>query len=248
MAVAALSATLSFAADASPRTILAIGAHAGDMEITTGAVLAAERARGSRTALLHLTLGEGGSPKLPPAEYGRQKRWEAEEAAEALGAEVIFGPWRDGEVPDTEEARRYVAGVIRQVKPDYIFTHWRNSMHRDHSRTYTIVTEAVLLASLAGIDTGKPPYRGVRAVYYAENWEDKEGFHPYLYLNVADGLERWKEAVRKYQLFRGGVVSYPYLDYYESLARMRGIEASMKHAVAFEVDASGKKRVLERLP
>jgi hypothetical protein len=29
---------------------------------------------------------------------------------------------------------------------------------------------------------------------------------------------------------------------------MRGIEASMKHAVAFEVDASGKKRVLERLP
>ena len=97
---------------AAPRTILAIGAHCGDMEITTGAVLAAHHARGGRVVLLHLTLGEGGHPRKTPKDYGEQKRREAEEAAKALGAEVLFAPYRDGELPNTEETRRYVADVL----------------------------------------------------------------------------------------------------------------------------------------
>ena len=174
--------------------------------------------------LLHLTLGEGGNPKLAPAAYGAQKRREAIEAAKALGAEVRFGPYQDGELPDTEEVRRYVANVIREVKPEYIFTHWKRGMHRDHIRTSAIVSDAVLLASLAAVETGTPPHRGVRGFYFAENWEDKDGFQPFVYLDVTASLERWKEAVKKYQLFAGGVVAYPYLEYYEALARVRGAE------------------------
>jgi fucose permease len=45
-------------APAASRTILAIGAHAGDAENTSGAILA--RRLGDRLAILHLTLGEGG--------------------------------------------------------------------------------------------------------------------------------------------------------------------------------------------
>ena len=44
------------------------------MELTTGAVLLSVHQRGDRVVLLHLTLGEGGNPKLSPAEYGAQKR------------------------------------------------------------------------------------------------------------------------------------------------------------------------------
>ena len=51
-----------------PRTILAIGAHAGDMELTTGAVLLKQHALGDSVVLLHLTLGEGGNPKMSPAQ------------------------------------------------------------------------------------------------------------------------------------------------------------------------------------
>lgn len=245
--VASLYAVCGIAAEPD-RTILAVGAHAGDMEVTTGAVLAAHTARGGRVVLLHLTLGEGGNPKLAPREYGAQKRREALAAAKVLGAEVIFGPYRDGELPDTEEARRYVAGIIRKVKPHYVFTHWKRSMHRDHSRTQAIVSDAVLLASLAGVETGSPPHRGILGVYYAENWEDREDFHPYLYLDVSSSLERWKEAISKYQLYRGGVAAYPYADYYESLAHVRGAEAGKKLAVSFDVEPYTKKRVLDGLP
>jgi N-acetylglucosamine malate deacetylase 1 len=38
-------------------TVLAVGAHAGDMEIAAGAVLARHKRLGDRIVLLHLTLG-----------------------------------------------------------------------------------------------------------------------------------------------------------------------------------------------
>src|SRR5512141_3330861 len=59
-----------------PRTILAIGAHAGDMELTTGALLIKQHKAGDRIGIIHMTLGEGGNPKMPPTAYGAQKRRE----------------------------------------------------------------------------------------------------------------------------------------------------------------------------
>ena len=234
--------------EAQHRSILAVGAHAGDMELTAGAVLIHQKKQGDRIVLLHLTLGEGGDPKLSPKDYGEQKRREAIAAAKVLGAEVLFGPSKDGELPNDEAARRYVAGVIRQVKPTHIVTHWKNGIHKDHRNTSAVVADAVLLAELEAVETGTPVYRGVRGIYYAENWEDAEGFQPYLYVNISDELDQWKQSVRNYEFVRGGISSFPYLDYYEALARVRGAEAGRRDAVSFDLDASSKKVIRDSLP
>jgi len=238
----------ALAAKAADRTVLAIGAHAGDAEITTGAVLARHRRLGDRVVMLHLTLGEGGNPKLSPAAYGEQKRREALAAAQALGAEALFGPGRDGELRDTEEAARFVADVIRQVKPTHVITHWKASLHPDHEAAHRIVNAAVLLASLEGFVSAHPRHRGLRGVYYADNWEDAEGFSPYLYVDVTEDLAAWKAAVTCYEFIRGGISSFPYLEYYEALARVRGALAGRRFAVALEMEPSAKKRVLDTLP
>ncbi len=230
------------------KTILAIGAHCGDMEITCGAVLAKHRKLGDRVTILHLTLGEGGNLNMTPQTYGEQKRREADAAARIIGAQPIFAPYRDGELPNTEEVRHYVADVIREVKPTHIITHWRNSIHKDHAVTHAIVNDAVLLASLEGVATLHPRHREVRAIYYAENWEDPENFKPYLYVDVSSELEAWREAVTQYQFIKGGISSFPYLEYYEALARVRGAEAGTRYAVAFDVDPFEKKRVVNLLP
>ena len=235
-------------AQASPRTSLAIGAHAGDIELTAGEVLLAQHDRGDRIVLLHMTLGEGGNPRLTPEQYGAQKRREALAVAAAMGAEVLFAPYRDGEIPNTEEARRYVADVIRQVRPTLIITHWKNSMHRDHSNTSAIVQDAVLLASLDGVKTTHPPWRGVRGVWYAENWEDAEDFHPYVYVSTAGVVSRWREIVSAYEFAHGTTSGFAYLDYYAALATVRGAEARTGQAEAFDIDSYGKKRVLQSVP
>lgn len=238
----------AFPATAADRTVLAIGAHAGDAEITTGAILTRHKRLGDRVVILHLTLGEGGNPKMSPAAYGEQKRKEALAAAQALGAEALFGPWKDGELRDTEEAARFVANVIRQVKPTHVVTHWKASLHPDHEAAHRIVNAAVLLASLEGFPSAYPRHRGLRGVYYADNWEDAEGFVPYLYVDVTEDLAAWKAAVTSYEFIRGGISTFPYLEYYEALARVRGAVAGKRFAVALEVDPFAKKRVLDTLP
>ena len=230
------------------RTILAVGAHAGDVELTSGAVLARQRQLGDRVVILHLTLGERGNPRMTPSEYAIQKRREAEKAAATIGAEVVFGPYGDGEIPDDEAARHFVASVIRDVRPTHVITHWRESLHRDHARTHKIVDEAILLASLQDVDLPEPPHRGIRGIYFAENWEDAEGFEPYVYVNVTEAESVWEEAVTAYEFVGGGISSFHYLDYYKALHVLRGAEARAGRAVAFDVAPLGKKRVLDSLP
>jgi LmbE family N-acetylglucosaminyl deacetylase len=231
------------------RTILAIGAHAGDAELTTGLLLAKQRRLGDRTVILHLTLGEGGNPKLTPEVYGEQKRREAQAVAAALGADVLFAPYKDGQLPDDDVARRYVADVIRQVRPTHILTHWGESIHKDHAAAHRIVVDAVLLASLPGVVTEHPAWRGVRAVWYAENWEDPDGFHPFVYVAVApEDSTRWREAVAKYEFVGGKISSFAYLDYYSALMTLRGAESRRGRAVSFEIDQIGKKRIIDSLP
>ncbi len=229
-------------------TLLAVGAHAGDMEVAGGAVLAKHAKAGNRVVLVHLTLGERGNPKLSPEDYGRQKRREAEAAAKAIGAEVLFGAYGDGELTNNEESCRFVADIIRQVQPAYVITHWKNSIHKDHVAAHAITTDAVLLASLAGVKSAFPPHRGVRRVMFTENWEDKDGFNPYVYFDVSDSLADWEKCVREYEFIRGGISSFPYLDYYRALARVRGAEGGVGFAVCFEIDSWGKKQILRSLP
>jgi LmbE family N-acetylglucosaminyl deacetylase len=235
-------------AAAPARTILAIGAHAGDIELAAGAVLIKQHKLGDRVVILQMTLGEGGNPRLAPSLYAAQKRREALAADSVIGAETIFAPYHDGEIPNDEVVRRYVADVIRTVKPTYIITHWSHSIHKDHSYTSLIVQDAVLLASLEGVVTQHPAHRGVRGIFYTDNWEDAEAFTPYVYVQVTDEMTQWREAVTKYEFVGGHISSFKYLDYYDALATVRGAISGKGRAIAFDIDPFGKRRVLDSLP
>jgi LmbE family N-acetylglucosaminyl deacetylase len=228
-------------------TILAIGAHAADMELTAGAILASQKELGDRIVLLHMTLGEAGNPKLPPEKYAAQKRQEASHAAQQLGAELILGPYRDALLPNDEGARRFVVDVIRRVQPDYVITRWKNSFHKDHANTYAIVKDAVLMAELEAVKTDHPPYLGVKGVYYAENWEDDEGYKPYLFINASRGCEKWSKAIQAYQMVRGGISPFHYFEYYTSLVHMRGAQMGQTCAETLDVEDAQKRVNLQSL-
>jgi len=106
----------------------------------------------------------------------------------------------------------------------------------------------VLLASLEGVQTGHPAHRGLRGIYYADNWEDGEDFLPYVYVDVSDDMVQWRDAVTRYEFVRGGISSFRYLDYYDALSVVRGTIAGKQRAVAFDIDSFGKRRVLDSLP
>jgi hypothetical protein len=61
---------------------------------------------------------------------------------------------------------------------------------------HAITADAVLLSSLEGVQSENPRHRGVRGIYFAENWEDPEGFQPYVCIGVTDDdVAAWRDAV-----------------------------------------------------
>jgi len=222
--------------------ILAIGGHAGDAEISCGPALCHHVNLGKKVAMLHMTPGEKGHPEMSPERYAELKRTEAEYAAKAIGAQVYFLPYLDGELPVNDEVKFAVCDVIRQCRPSIVLTHWMKSIHKDHVSTSLNVPDAIFYAGVEGFKR-KAPAHYAGTLYYAENWEDREDFVPEVYLEVTtEDIKLWEEMTGKYALFRGEVVKFPYVDYYRSLARVRGAEVGFEYATAFMLPHGAHRR------
>ena len=217
------------------KTFLAIGGHIGDMELTCGGVLATQSLKGDKIVTLALTAGERGNPKtMTSSEYKVQKIKEAKEFAKMLGGEALVLDYPDGELPYNEEVVFKVAQIIRDVKPNVIFTHWKKSMHKDHEATYKIVRDASFLASVYDGDRLKGE-RCYAPVYLCENWEDRIDFDPYLMVDTTLGYDLWCEALKKHWFIMNSE-SFKYYDYYTHLSFVRGCLNKTRNAQAFNIE------------
>jgi LmbE family N-acetylglucosaminyl deacetylase len=192
-------------------SVLAIGAHPDDIELGCGATLLAHRRHGDRVAMLVMTTGEQG----PQAATSRIR--EQEEAAALLGADLFWGGFLDGAVPDDAPAVRMIDEVIAATGADVIYTHAPGDTHQDH--------RATAMASLAA---GR---RTSRILCYES--PTSRGFSPSLHVDI-DGLVDGKlDLIRAHlsQVLKNGLVD---LEAMEGLARSRGLEARVHNAEAFE--------------
>lgn len=225
------------------KTILAIGGHIGDAELTAGGVMAANAVDGGKNYTLALTAGERGNPPhLTVQEYRKQKVAEASAFAKMVNGESFVLEYADGELPNNEEVRYQVANIIRKVKPDVILTHWHSSMHKDHNNTHLIVPDAQFLASVVECDKIEGA-RHYAPVYFCENWEDDMDFRPSFYVDFTKGYDLWCEAL-KTQWFVMNSKDFKYYDYYTSLARCRGALNKTMYAEAFAMHEY--KRILRK--
>lgn len=240
-----------------PLALMAIGAHAFDVEVMAGPAALHCARRGERAMFVHVTLGERGHPVKPPEQYAVQLQGESRRAADLLGAEYLWMGYKAGAAPVDPGIQARLAALIRRERPDVVVTHWRGSLHPRHASTHENVVAAVRFAgdpTWAGESDGTAgnadgaanpaePHR-VRAVYFGENFEDLDGFVPLVYLDITDVFDRWYEALSCYELFRpefavrdtmagGAARPLPYAEYYRAIARVRGIEAGCALAKAF---------------
>lgn len=229
------------------KCMVAIAAHAADMEFSAGATLLKHVRRGWEGHIIQLTLGEKGNPSLSTEEYGAQKRAEAEGACEVLGVTPHFLPYPDAELKATDEVAREVAVLLRKLQPSAIIAHWKGSIHSDHIATHHLAHRAFFMAANPHFDLAEnlPRARWART-YYADNWEDAEGFFPYVYTDISEEMEDWKRAFDCFSIGRGEG-GYPYWDWYEARTRLHGIAIGVRHAQAFAVGESAMRAVREEL-
>jgi LmbE family N-acetylglucosaminyl deacetylase len=193
--------------------VLAIGAHPDDIELGCGAALLAHVARGDRVAMLVMTSGEQG----PQAAQSRVS--EQQEAARHLGAELFWGGFGDGMVPDGSLSVLSVESVIASTGADIVYTHSPNDTHQDH--------RVVAAASLAAAR------RVTRVLTYEA--PTSRGFVPQMFLDVEGFVEQKLELIRAHnsQVLKNRLVD---LEAVAAQARYRGFQGRVHYAEAFEIE------------
>jgi len=197
------------------KTVLAVGAHADDVELAVGGTMARLRRGGARVVMVVISL---------PGDYKTRLR-EAERAADILGCELRV-LMADGS-RRIEDLKSYelVAMIDREVKelaPAAMLTHGPSEFHRDH----VLVHEACVSSQrLRYFDffTYHPNF--CRPVPVA--------FHPRAYVDITETIETKMRAIEAHQSqFKCRGLG---IDIYRDIARLNGRMVGVQYAEGLDV-------------
>ena len=196
-------------------TVLAVGAHADDVELAVGGTIARLRRAGARVVMVVVSL---------PGDYKLRRR-EAEQAADILGCELRV-LMADG-ARRIEDLKSYelVAMIDREVNelaPAAMLTHGPNEFHRDH----VLVHEACVSSQrLKYFDffTYHPNF--CRPVPVP--------FHPRAYVDITETIETKMRAIAAHQSqFKCRGLG---IDIYRDIARLNGRMVGVQYAEGLDV-------------
>ena len=197
------------------KTVLAVGAHADDVELAVGGTMARLRRGGARVVMAVISL---------PGDYKARLR-EAQHAAGILGCELRV-LMADGS-RRIEDLKSYelVAMIDREVKelaPAAMLTHGPSEFHRDH----VLVHEACVSSQrLRYFDffTYHPNF--CRPVPVA--------FHPRAYVDITETIETKMRAIEAHQSqFKCRGLG---IDIYRDIARLNGRMVGVQYAEGLDV-------------
>jgi LmbE family N-acetylglucosaminyl deacetylase len=193
--------------------ILAVGAHPDDIELGAGGTIARHVIEGDSVYFLVLTYGEkgGGIKEI--------RKSEALESAKILNVKsVIFAEIPDTRVTDGPETISKIEEVIKEIKPDRVYTHSPKDFHQDHRN-----------AALATFSAA----RRVSEILSYESPFTQPSFTPQLYVEITNTINLKIQALKKFHSQYNKV--YLKIDAIKGLAKFRGHQAGVKYAEAFEV-------------
>jgi LmbE family N-acetylglucosaminyl deacetylase len=115
-----------FAGSNGPRRILALGAHADDIEIGCGGTLLRLVAEQPRIEVKWVVF-------CATPDRAREAHASAEAFLEGVDREVVVKDFRDGFLPYVgAEVKEAFEALKREFTPDIVFTHHREDRHQDH--------------------------------------------------------------------------------------------------------------------
>lgn len=137
-----------------PLDILVVAPHPDDAEISVGGIIAVSRRQNLRVGVVDLTDGE-------PTPHGTIER----RAAETVKAsEALQLSWRSNlglpnrSLQPTLEARRALAEVFRQTRPQIILAPYWQDAHPDHIAASSLVDDARFWSKLSRSDLDEEPF------------------------------------------------------------------------------------------
>lgn len=205
------------------RHILCVQPHPDDVEVGMGGIVAALADAGCRVTYLTVTNGDQGNvdPDAIPEETAATRRYEAEASGRFLGvSHFIFLEHGDGTLADVHSLSFEIAHVLREVKPDAVFTPdpWLPyEGHLDHIITGKAVSSAFQLCGRRSIgDSPRTEPYPVPAIgyYFTAN--------PNTIVDITDLFERKMTAIAMHESQTDEATLLLFRAYFEMNGRQLG--------------------------
>ena len=174
--------------------ILIIAPHPDDAELGMAGAILKFKAEGRRVGVLDLTSGE-------PTPHGSVETRQRETLA---ATEILNLDWRGNlDLPNrslepTLEARALVAGVIRQVRPRWLFAPYWIDAHPDHVAATELIEAARFWAKLTKTDLPGEPHHPQR-IYNYFCIHLRQAVVPAFVLDISEHWEKKAAAILAYQ-------------------------------------------------
>ena len=173
-----------------PLRILVIGAHPDDPEEACG-TMAKYIALGHKVKLVSLTNGDAGHFNQGGGALAQRRTKEAARAGAVIGAEYVVLDNHDGELMPTLEVRRQVIQVIREFKPDLVFTPRPDDYHPDHRNTGLVVRDAAYMVTVPNIVASVPHLsKNPIFVYTYDHFTKPTPFVPDVVIGIDETIEK----------------------------------------------------------
>lgn len=218
-------------------TYLTVTAHPDDEILGFGASSRFLTQRGHKVVNLILS-GQVEARRYKPTQT--ELETDAANAQSIVGAEpAILGPFPNikfNTVPHLDLVQ-FIEMHIEEIQPDYIFTHHPYDLNNDHYHTSKACQAAARLYQ-------RKPIKPIKGLYFMEipsstDWAfpvDGQKFTPNTYIEV--GEEGVMAKLQALAAYKGVMREFPHPrseEVIKSYAAIRGAEAGLKYAEAFQV-------------
>lgn len=147
--------------------VLVFGAHPDD-EMTMAATMAKLVSEGTELYICIMTDGSEGYPRPEWRDsIVAMRKEEQADCDRVLRTTRRYNlDFPDGGLADDKETLLQTVRVIREVRPDAMFTHGPHDRHRDHRRTHAVTVEAYFHAGEPVMSQEGKPFRPAHLYYY----------------------------------------------------------------------------------
>lgn len=176
-------------------SILAIGVHPDDVELSCAGTLLKHLAAGKSCGILDLTRGELGTRGS-----GDLRLKEAAAAAQIMGISVRENlGMADGFFVNDEQHQRAIIRILRKYQPDIVLCNAVSDRHPDHGRAAELVSQACFYSGLRKVSTEldgqeQAAWRPKAVYHYIQD----RSLQPDLVVDVTPFVEKKMEAIRAY--------------------------------------------------